>query len=121
MLAVRGSGISSDIEKTNVPTFLAEMDGLKDSGAVVLLLTNRLDIMDPAVLRTRTLIGRLRFPDRIVLQRSNLPLKLCRHADRTFGGGDGCFATEDFFSDKYPLYDVGRISTKDSTVFASRR
>ena len=44
-------GISSDIERTIVPQFLAEMDGLEETGAVVILATNRADILDPAVTR----------------------------------------------------------------------
>jgi proteasome-associated ATPase len=51
LLRKRGSGISSDIESTTVPTFLAEMGGMEDSGALVLLATNRADILDPAVVR----------------------------------------------------------------------
>lgn len=51
ILGIRGSGISSDMEKTIVPTFLTEMDGLEDSGSIVILATNRQDTIDPAVLR----------------------------------------------------------------------
>lgn len=51
ILGKRGTGISSDIERTIVPQFLAEMDGLEDSGAIVLLATNRADILDPAIVR----------------------------------------------------------------------
>lgn len=51
ILAKRGSGISSDIERTIVPMFLTEMDGLEDSGALVILATNRPDILDSAVVR----------------------------------------------------------------------
>lgn len=39
------------MEKTIVPTFLAEMDGVEESGAVVILATNRSDTLDPAVVR----------------------------------------------------------------------
>lgn len=42
-----GRGLSSTI----VPAFLAEMDGLEDSGALVVLATNRPDTLDPAVVR----------------------------------------------------------------------
>jgi SpoVK/Ycf46/Vps4 family AAA+-type ATPase len=35
----------------NVATFLSEMDGLDDSGALVILATNRPEAIDPAVLR----------------------------------------------------------------------
>jgi len=51
ILAKRGSGISSDINNTIVPMFLAEMDGMEESGALVLLATNRADVLDPAVTR----------------------------------------------------------------------
>jgi proteasome-associated ATPase len=51
ILRKRGSGVSSDIESTIVPMFLAEMDGLDDTGAIVILATNRPDILDPAVVR----------------------------------------------------------------------
>lgn len=51
ILSKRGSGISSDMEKTIVPMFLTEMDGLEESSALVILATNRPDILDPAVIR----------------------------------------------------------------------
>lgn len=51
ILGRRGSGISSDIERTIVPMFLAEMDGFEDTGAIVILATNRADTLDPAVVR----------------------------------------------------------------------
>lgn len=51
ILSKRGSGISSDVERTIVPMFLTEMDGLEDSGALVILATNRPDILDTAVVR----------------------------------------------------------------------
>ncbi|MBI4415234.1 MAG: AAA family ATPase [Candidatus Kerfeldbacteria bacterium] len=51
ILARRGSGVSSDVERTIVPMFLTEMDGLEESGALVILATNRPDILDPAVVR----------------------------------------------------------------------
>lgn len=50
LLGVRG-GRQSFMEKTVVPTFLAEMDGLEDSGAIVILATNRASSLDPAVTR----------------------------------------------------------------------
>jgi proteasome-associated ATPase len=51
ILGRRGTGISSDMEKTIVPMFLAEMDGLDDSAALFILATNRADILDPAIIR----------------------------------------------------------------------
>lgn len=51
ILSKRGTGVSSDMEKTIVPMFLAEMDGLEDSAAFIILATNRADTLDPAVTR----------------------------------------------------------------------
>lgn len=51
VLRKRGTGRSSDMESTIVPMFLAEMDGLEESAALVLLATNRIDVLDPAILR----------------------------------------------------------------------
>lgn len=49
----RGSGRSSDVDRTIVPSFLTEMDGLNDSAAPVfiLLATNRPELLDPAITR----------------------------------------------------------------------
>jgi proteasome ATPase len=51
--AILGKRTDSKIsmEKTIVPQFLAEMDGIDPSGALVILLTNRPDTLDPAVTR----------------------------------------------------------------------
>lgn len=51
ILPMRGSGKSSDIENTIVPQFLSEMDGLEESGVMVLLATNQPKRLDPAVVR----------------------------------------------------------------------
>ena len=51
LLAARGSGISSDVERTTVPQFLSEMDGFEDNGCLVILATNRANTLDPAVVR----------------------------------------------------------------------
>lgn len=51
LLQTRGSGRSSDIDKTIVPSFLTEMDGLSESAAMVILATNRPDTLDPAIIR----------------------------------------------------------------------
>lgn len=48
LLSRRGSGKSADMEKTIVPTFLACMN---TSHSLVILATNRADVLDPAVIR----------------------------------------------------------------------
>jgi proteasome-associated ATPase len=52
LFRTRGSGISSDIESTIVPQFLAELDGVEGlSNVIVIGASNRQDLIDPAVLR----------------------------------------------------------------------
>jgi proteasome-associated ATPase len=63
MFRVRGSGISSDMEATIVPQFLAELDGLEALEHVVIIgATNREDLIDPAVLRPGRLDRKIRIP-----------------------------------------------------------
>ena len=63
MFRVRGSGISSDMESTIVPQFLAELDGLEGlENVVVIGATNREDLIDPAVLRPGRLDRKIRIP-----------------------------------------------------------
>lgn len=47
----RGMSDGSHFLDTLVPAFLAEMDGMEESGAIVMLLTNRPDMLDPAITR----------------------------------------------------------------------
>lgn len=47
----RRGGLGFGLERTIVPAFLAEMDGLGDSSAIVLLATNRPGTLDPAIVR----------------------------------------------------------------------
>lgn len=52
MFSRRGSGISSDVQKTIVPQLLAEIDGVEETRNVIIIgATNRFDLIDPAVLR----------------------------------------------------------------------
>lgn len=52
LLRTRGSGVSSDVETTIVPQFLAELDGVERLDNVMVIgASNRVDMIDPAVLR----------------------------------------------------------------------
>lgn len=53
-------GVGAAMSNTVVPAFLAEMDGLQDSGALVLLATNRPDTLDPAIVRDGRIDRRIR-------------------------------------------------------------
>lgn len=50
ILGIRGT-YNSFMEKTIVPSFLTEMDGMEESGALVILASNRPNALDPAVTR----------------------------------------------------------------------
>jgi proteasome-associated ATPase len=50
LLAPRGEA-GLGVASMTVPSFLAEMDGLEESGAFVMLSTNRPDSLDPAIVR----------------------------------------------------------------------
>lgn len=51
ILPTRGSGKSSDVEKTSVPMFLSEMDGMASTNMLILIATNQPRSLDPAVTR----------------------------------------------------------------------
>jgi len=61
LFRTRGAGISSDIESTIVPQFLAEIDGVERlTNVIVIGATNRQDLIDPAVLRPGRLDVKIR-------------------------------------------------------------
>ena len=61
LLRTRGSGVSSDVETTIVPQFLAELDGIESLGNVIVIgASNRIDMIDPAVLRPGRLDVKIR-------------------------------------------------------------
>lgn len=65
LLGARGSGVGS-ITDTVVPAFLTEMDGMEDTSAIVVLATNRPQLLDPAVTRDGRVDRKIRVsrPDR---------------------------------------------------------
>jgi proteasome-associated ATPase len=65
ILGIRG-GAGNALTSTLVPSFLAEMDGMEDNGAFLVLATNRPDGLDPAVVRDGRIDRRIRIgrPDR---------------------------------------------------------
>jgi len=67
----RGSGISTDVNDSIVAMMLTEMDGFEATGAFVLFATNRLDLMDPALLRDgrTSRIIRVERPDKKAAQK----------------------------------------------------
>ena len=67
LFRTRGLGISSDMESTLVPQFLAEIDGVEGLRNVIVIgASNRQDLLDPAVLRPGRLDVKIKIdrPDR---------------------------------------------------------
>ncbi len=67
LFRTRGSGVSSDMESTIVPQFLAEIDGVERlQNVIVIGASNRQDLIDPAILRPGRLDVKIRIdrPDR---------------------------------------------------------
>ena len=116
VLGRRGSGISSDMERTIVPMFLAEMDGLGESGAIVMLVTNRPDVLDPAVVRE----GRVDFKIKIdrptpestydifMLNLKKVPVKGCSCEELSVQGRD------ELLSPNHILYRLKTRSNGDT-------
>jgi len=67
LFRMRGSGKSSDMESTIVPTLLAQLDGVEGlENVLVIFASNRQDLIDPAVLRPGRIDVKIRLsrPDR---------------------------------------------------------
>lgn len=63
LFRMRGSGRSSDMESTIVPTLLSELDGVEGlQNVLVIFATNRQDLIDPAVLRPGRIDVKIRLP-----------------------------------------------------------
>jgi len=117
ILRKRGSGISSDVESTIVPMFLAEMDGLQDTGAIVILATNRPDMLDPAIVRDGRIDRKIKItrPDAVStseifkIHLNDLPLNNGYSYDELAG-----LASTTLFSNKFKFYDL--IFDKEKTL-----
>jgi proteasome-associated ATPase len=107
-------GFGSNI---SVPVFLAEMDGLEESSAIVLLATNRQNALDPAVIREgridrKVFVGRPTKDDSKAffnhyLQNRPLHSELGEIIDR---------AVEALFGEKNALYRVQLEADKERVV-----
>ena len=61
LFRTRGTGVSSDMESTIVPQFLAEIDGVESLRNVIVIgASNRQDLIDPAILRPGRLDVKIR-------------------------------------------------------------
>jgi len=112
IMANRDSGISSDVLKSIVPAFLAEMQGVRDSGALVMLATNKPKSLDPAIVRDGRIdatieVGR---PDRVAVAaifRNNMKgviLQTGVSLEELAG-----LAVEEIFSPKRSIFAITRV------------
>jgi SpoVK/Ycf46/Vps4 family AAA+-type ATPase len=88
------------MSSTIVPTFLAEVDGVGESGAMVLLSTNHPAALDPAIVRDgridrKVAVSRPCKADVTAILAMNKHVK--KHAERI---------ADEIFSEAFPLYTV---------------
>ena len=108
ILGKRGARLNMGTETTVVPQFLSEMDGLDESGCIVLLATNRPDTLDPAVTRDGRIDRKVRVtrPDRDGAEeifRLHLRNKPLAHGSLE---SMACKAADAMFNPGYELYEV---------------
>ena len=119
ILGKRGSGISSDMERTIVPMFLAEMDGLEDSGAVMLLSTNRPDVLDSAIVRDGRIDRKVKVdrPDKdSAVEVFKLHLRGVPFNNGYTVQDMAVLGRDQLFSDRNRLYDIHVSTDKDKKV-----
>jgi ATP-dependent 26S proteasome regulatory subunit len=96
ILGVRDHTSKLSINATTVPQFLAEMDGLDDRATMLILATNRADMLDPAITREgridrRVHVGRPSKDDAAAIAHIHLrnrPLALSANGDGIQSAGD---------------------------------
>lgn len=104
----RGSRKSSDIDQTIVPQFLAEMDGLEEKGALVILATNRSEALDPAITREGRIDRKIEIPRPSKKQTAEIFNVHMRHIPLVDISTEDMvdFAAEQIFNEKHALYNV---------------
>jgi proteasome-associated ATPase len=112
IVRTRGTRGGLDVDDSTVNAFLAEMDGLEESGACMMLLTNRADTIDPAILRDgridrKITVKRPTREDAATIFMINLKKKPLlggpSSLDRLVGD-----AADSLYSDKHVLLDLSR-------------
>lgn len=121
MFSKRGSGVSSDVEKTIVPTLLTEMGGFEEDGPIVILATNRPDMLDPAVVRDQRIDRKLV----VARPKKSVAPELFRNylrkvplVDVSIGDAANVVADE-LFSERYGLYNIalrGGVGSSGDTL-----
>lgn len=109
ILGARGSRPNMGIEATVVPQFLAEMDGLDETGAIVLISTNRPDTLDSAVTRDGRVDSKVRVTRPNVTEAADI-FKLYLSKTALASGLEvdtvAKHAAVSLFNTKYCIYDL---------------
>ena len=105
--ADRNSGVSSDVLKTIVPAFLAEMNGVRQAGCIVMMATNKPDTLDAAFRE-----GRIDLNIEIVRPNRDSARKIFASNLKGLPVSGATFdeildlAVSELFSDKYVIYTI---------------
>ena len=116
----RGTSISSDILDSIVPTLLAEMDGLEPSDSIVFMLTNRQDLLDPAIVADGRIDIKLRVPRPTkesfeeILRRKRLGIKIQSGDAQRLAHS----AVEKLYSPSLAFLEITRKATGDTPIEA---
>lgn len=118
ILGRRGGGKSADVERTIVPQFLAEMDGLQVEGQpVVLLATNRPDTLDSAVVRDGRIDKKIRVTRPTKSEAEAIfRIHLRGRPKKDESNSIVSHGASELYSDKYKLYRIVRNSAEDTYV-----
>jgi proteasome-associated ATPase len=116
----RGTGKSSDVEMTLVPALLTEMDGFGGSAVIVILATNRADLLDPAFTRDGRIDIKLDVPkppkedslDIFKIHMRESPVREALTLDELAN-----FANEELFNGKYSFFEFTKTKKKEQFLF----
>jgi proteasome-associated ATPase len=112
ILSARGSRRVSDMETTIVPQFLSEMDGIQQSTAIVILATNRADMLDQAIIRDGRIDRKILIPNPDHgTAASILKVHLSRVGKEELHTG-----TTQMLFDNLPLYEVDYSTNKKGSI-----
>jgi len=117
VLRKRGTGISTDVQDTLVATWNSETDGLQPMDAILMLATNRQDILDPAAIRE----GRIDRKIEVKRPDQNEAVLVFQHYLKKVPTKDSAddlaeYAAKQLTSDKYKLYQIQVMDDKPKVL-----
>lgn len=119
LLSKRGTNHTSGMDRTIVPMFLTEMDGIEESNALVILATNRSDTLDPAVTRDGRIDRKIKITRptyQSALQVFKIHLKSVPALNGHTLAGLAKAGRDALFGATYPMYHIGMEHAEDVTM-----